>query len=325
MSQALANVQYKPTELSTTQLGDVMVKSGFFQDTRDAAQAIVKMLAGAELGFGPIASMQGVYIVKGRVTLAANLVGAAIQRSNKYRYRVTRLDNEACALTFYSGGNEIGESTFTMDDAKAAGIASDTYRKFPRNMLFSRALTNGARWYCPEVFNGPVYTPDELGAPIDDEGRVVEVHQAARVVPTRERNVEDRQHLLRAGAIAQEALEEHFGTRKRDPDTWTECANCRTPQECYDDGEAFVCKDMQACTERAGTTPAPIPQKALPTREKLTDRYAELIDEATKLGIPLDAEKWGIGESDDVQAIAEKGARLRHMIYGDPPKPKRAA
>lgn len=187
---ALANVQYRPTELDTNQLGQVLVKSGFFQDTKDVAQAIVKVLAGRELGFGPIASMQGVYIVKGRVTLSANLVGAAIQRSGKYSYRVLEQSPEGCSIDFYELGagtvgrggvqrEKLGNSTFTIQDAQAAGIAGDTYKKFPRNMLFARALTNGARWYCPEVFNGPIYTPDELGAVVDGEGVVIEEQPAA--------------------------------------------------------------------------------------------------------------------------------------------------
>jgi hypothetical protein len=175
MNQALATVQYKPTDLDTNTLGSVLVKSGFFQDTKDVAQAIVKVLAGRELGFGPIASMQGVYIVKGRVTLSANLVGAAIQRSGKYRYVVKTLTNDACTLVFRGPDNTSFESTFTIQDAQQAGLASGNYKTFPRNMLFARALTNGARWFCPEVFNGPIYTPDELGAVVNDEGQVIEV------------------------------------------------------------------------------------------------------------------------------------------------------
>lgn len=174
MTNALAAVQYKPTELDTTSLGEILVKSGFFQDTRDVAQAIVKVLAGRELGFGPIASMQGVYIVKGRVTLSANLVGATIQRSGKYSYAISELGNDRCTLVFRGPNGTKFESTFTIQDASQAGINGDTYKKFPRNMLFARALTNGARWFCPEIFNGPIYTPDELGAVVDQDGAVIE-------------------------------------------------------------------------------------------------------------------------------------------------------
>jgi len=150
-------------------LGTVFARSGYFQDARDAAQAVVKMLAGQELGFGPVASMTGIYIVKGRVTLSANLIAAAVKKGGKYNYRVNELTDAACKITFYEGKEPIGESSFTMEDAKAAGLVNDQYRKFSRNMLFARAMSNGAKWFCADVFGGPAYTPDELGAIVDME------------------------------------------------------------------------------------------------------------------------------------------------------------
>ena len=47
------------------------------------------------------------------------------------------------------------------------------YKGFARNMLFARAMSNGARWFTPDVFGGPVYTPDELGAEVNEQGEVV--------------------------------------------------------------------------------------------------------------------------------------------------------
>jgi len=42
-------------------------------------------------------------------------------------------------------------------------------------MLFARAISNGAKWFCPDIFGGPVYTPDELGAEVDEEGDIIDV------------------------------------------------------------------------------------------------------------------------------------------------------
>lgn len=157
-------------------LGKILVDSKFFADSRDAAQAVVKILAGQELGFGPIASMTGIYIVKNKVSLSANLMAAAIKRTGKYNYRVLTLNDDECSLAFLENGEQVGISSFTMKDAKKAVLASgDNWTKFPRNMLFARALSNGAKWYCPDIFGGPVYTPDELGATVDGEtGEVIE-------------------------------------------------------------------------------------------------------------------------------------------------------
>lgn len=147
----------------TMKVGDILAKSGFFADSREAAQAFTKILAGQEMGIGPIAAMTGIFIVKGRVTLSANLMAAQVKRSGRYNYRVVRLDDTGCEIVFFEAGQEIGRSSFTADDAKAAGLLSnENYRKTPRNMYFARAVSNGVKWYTPDVFSGPVYTPDEL-------------------------------------------------------------------------------------------------------------------------------------------------------------------
>jgi hypothetical protein len=161
-----------PADVNRLQtLGKLLAESDLFPDTRAMAQAVVKVLAGQELGFGPVASMTGVYVVKGRITLSANLIAAAIRRSGRYDYRLKRLDDNACEIEFVMGGTAIGTSVFTIDDARKAGLAGgDSWRKYPRNMLFARAISNGAKWYCPDVFAGAqVYTPEELGAEVDGE------------------------------------------------------------------------------------------------------------------------------------------------------------
>ena len=167
-------------DIGLSQLGTVLAQCGYFADARQEAQAIVKVLAGQELGFGPIASMTGIYIVKGRVTLSANLMAAAVKRSNRYDYRVLTLTDQECDLAFSENGELLGHSSFTMDDAKRAGLNSQTWTAYPRNMLFSRAISNGVKIYCPDVTNGPAYTPDELGATVD--GATGEIIIEAEVV-----------------------------------------------------------------------------------------------------------------------------------------------
>ena len=152
-----------------------MVASGFFTDAKQLSQAVVKILAGQELGFGPFASMTGVNIIQNKPVLAANLMAAAVKRQGKYNYRVISLTNDGCELAFLENGQEVGRSTFDKSDAEKAQLLNkDNWRKWPRNMYFARALSNGQKWYAPDVFNGAtVYTPDELGARVDEEGNAV--------------------------------------------------------------------------------------------------------------------------------------------------------
>lgn len=152
-----------------------MAASGFFQDSRQAAQALVKVLAGQELGFGPFASMTGVSVIQGKPVVGANLMAAAVKKTGKYNYRVIEMSDKAVELEFYEAGKPAGKSLFTMEDAQSAGLTGkDNWRKWPRNMLFARALSNGVRWYAPDIFNGAaVYTPDEMGAVEDADGNVI--------------------------------------------------------------------------------------------------------------------------------------------------------
>ena len=172
----------------TMELGNLLAQSGFFADSRGAAQAVVKVLAGREIGFGPIASMTGIHVISGRVSISANLMAAAIKRSGRYDYRVREMTPQRCEIEFRERYGDkweiIGSSEFTAQDARLAGTKN--MDKYARNMLFARAMSNGARWYCPDIFGGPVYTPEELGAAVDGEtGEVIDA-PAPRIVVERQ-------------------------------------------------------------------------------------------------------------------------------------------
>lgn len=135
-------------------------ESGMFLDIKSAAQAVVKIQAGQEIGIPPFAAMSGIHIIQGKPTIGAGLIASRIKGSGKYDYEVKEQTEKICSIDFYQGKKMIGNSTFTIEDAKKAGTKN--VDKFPRNMLFARAISNGVKWYCPDVFAGPVYTPEEF-------------------------------------------------------------------------------------------------------------------------------------------------------------------
>jgi hypothetical protein len=159
-------------------LGKAISASGYFADAQDAAQAMVKVLAGQEMGIGPIRAMTDIHIIavedpethrkRSSVALGATLMAMLIQRSGRYDYRLRALTEERCAIEYFELGRDgtsvsLGESEFTTADAAKAGLLrKSVWQKFRRNMLFSRAMSNGAKWYCSSVFGGAVYTPEEL-------------------------------------------------------------------------------------------------------------------------------------------------------------------
>lgn len=141
-------------------MADTFVQSGMFPDMKQAAAAFVKIQAGQEMGIAPFASMSGIHIIQGKPTVGSSLIASAIKGSMKYDYKVIKLDELECTIDFFEGSKKIGTSTFTMNDAKKA--QTKNIDKFPKNMLFARAISNGVKWFCPDVFNGPVYVEGEV-------------------------------------------------------------------------------------------------------------------------------------------------------------------
>jgi hypothetical protein len=141
-------------------------ESGMFTDIKSAAQAMVKISAGAEMGIPPFAAMSGIHIIQGKPTIGAGLMAANVKASNKYDYKVIEQTEKVCSIDFYKGKEKLGNSTFTIEEAKKAGTKN--LDKFPKNMLFARAISNGVKWYTPDVFSGPVYTPEEFDVVTQD-------------------------------------------------------------------------------------------------------------------------------------------------------------
>jgi hypothetical protein len=178
MSTALATQDVNMDELK--RLGMMLALSGYFDQHNDqgvaTAQMCVKVLAGREIGFGPFAAVNGIHIIKGKPSISANIMAAAVKSHPTYDYRVRVMTDKEVAIDFFEimdGKREsVGKSEFTAADAAKAG--TQNMGKFPRNMLFARAMSNGVRWYCPDVFSGnSVYTPEELGARTDDDGYII--------------------------------------------------------------------------------------------------------------------------------------------------------
>lgn len=170
-----------------------LAESRYWKDAQDKAQAIAKVAAGAELGIPPVMSMSQVQIIQGKPTLGAGAIAGLVKGSGKYTYRVVRHTDTECVLAFHEKAldgrswEDLGEVAFTMEDARKANLLRNpTWKAYPKNMLFARAISNGARWHCPDIFHGSIYSTEEMqdvermgGADVID----VEVEQAEVVSP----------------------------------------------------------------------------------------------------------------------------------------------
>lgn len=168
MSNQIAKQNSLPASLTEAiSMGKAMFESGLFTDLKSAAQAVVKIQAGAEIGIPPFAALTGIHIIQGKPSIGAGLMAARVKGSGKYDYRVTQNDEKGCSIDFYQGPDKIGNSTFTIEDAKKA--QTKNIDKHPKNMLFARAMSNGVKWFTPDVFAGPVYVPEEMSEIVTED------------------------------------------------------------------------------------------------------------------------------------------------------------
>ena len=136
-------------------------------------QAFVKMIQGVELGIPPTRALNEIYIVKGRIQIGSGVLASLVRMHPVYDYRVDEHSAEVCRIRFtekLSDGTreDLGVSEFTIEDAHRAGLVrkGGVWEAHPRNMLFARAMSNGVKWHCPDVTNGPVYVEGELDDPV---------------------------------------------------------------------------------------------------------------------------------------------------------------
>jgi len=156
--------------------------SNYFPDVYEESQCVVKIMAGQELGIGAVSSLRNIKFIEGQINLSAKLVASLVKSSGRYDFRVVSLDNKHCKLEFFQRSlNErswesVGFSEYGEEDAKRQGLFDRgvNYKKIPKNMYWSRAMSNGVGWFCPDVTMGACYTPEEMRpGDFDDEGNAI--------------------------------------------------------------------------------------------------------------------------------------------------------
>ena len=121
------------------------------------------VMLGRELGLGPMRSLSWVILVDGRPSLYAEGVRALIL-ARGHELRVTEWTKTRCVLAGRrAGSSDWQEVTYTIDDAKQAGLAGKpTWRAYPQEMLLARAT---ARHTLRTVHYPHVRWPGEIRRP----------------------------------------------------------------------------------------------------------------------------------------------------------------
>ena len=143
-------------------MGDQLRRTGFLPShIKDGVAFAAIVLMGRELGMGTMAACRKLQVIKGTVTERADSQLARFKSCGGGAQFKELTEGKAVLWLRHPNGDEHLE-TFTLDDAKRAGLASnDNYSKHPKAMLRSRAITAGLKSLGWEGAVG-IYDPDEV-------------------------------------------------------------------------------------------------------------------------------------------------------------------
>lgn len=133
------------------------------------AAVTAAILAGSEIGIGPMASLNQIHVIDGRPALSAELARALVlAHGHHIRYR--EMTTTRCVVEGRRRGEDDWATVvWTMDDAKAANLNGRTnWRRYPRRMLAARATSELCRLLFADTLTGMAWSVEELEDESDD-------------------------------------------------------------------------------------------------------------------------------------------------------------
>ena len=315
----------------------------------DEASILTTMLAARSLDIPMWASFQEIIVQKGKVSMTSHLMQALVAREEYMIAPIEELcDEKGATVRAYRPGigkDRCGHAdvSFTIEDAIRAELVNRNqttgkimarsakgepmpWEKYTPDMLLWRAVSRASRRYFADVLMGMNYTPEEIGADIDEDGRPVRANavrveddpravnmslriEAAETSPElRIIWTEATNHDLLAAEVRGVTIEQRIRLRLKDVPKEEEAAPVADPDAPVD---AEVVADPEQNTEKAEQDPAETGQdepEAEPVKA-FTDETAA-VDQA-------DAEDQAANEAWEA-ALTEAEAPLNTEAEPDP-------
>lgn len=117
---------------------------------------LIAMQWGAELGLKPMQAMQNLAVINGRPALWGDAVIALVRSSPLCEFVIETDDGHTATCRVKRRGEPEQVRTFSMDDARAAGLAGKQgpWAQYPKRMRQMRARAFALRDVFPDVLRG---------------------------------------------------------------------------------------------------------------------------------------------------------------------------
>lgn len=136
------------------------VKSGSYQLTE--SQIFNVMLSARDFGVSPMKAINGGFnVINGKISMSTALMADRI-RKDGHSIKIIEWTSQKCVIIGKRKDNDDSvKFEFTMEDAQLAGlVGSATWKKYPKAMLYNRAMSQLARVLFPDVV-GNCYSEEE--------------------------------------------------------------------------------------------------------------------------------------------------------------------
>lgn len=130
---------------------------------------LVAIQWGAELGLKPLQAMQNLAVINGRPALWGDAVIALVRSSSLCEYVVETDDGQTATCKVKRRGEPEQVRTFSMDDARAAGLAGKQgpWTQYPKRMRQMRARAFALRDVFPDVLRGLPVAEEVMDTPTE--------------------------------------------------------------------------------------------------------------------------------------------------------------
>lgn len=186
------------------QFADVLLKSRMVPQHFTSKEAVyVAILWGQELGFSPVQAVNSIIVIQGTPTLTANTIKALIA-SRGGTLTPTEWTDKLCKIEMTRPGWTKATYSYSIDEASQAGLSTkDNWKRMPKDMLFARAVSRGARNMWADVLKG-IYSTEEMRDSVEVEYRhVPEAPRATIAALIKETQADD---LVKSKELTEKAL-----------------------------------------------------------------------------------------------------------------------
>lgn len=146
-------------------LADIIAETDFVPGAyrNQPAAVAAAILAGREMGIGPMTALQHLYIIDGRPAMSSQLMRALVL-AHGHTLRIDESTGTRCTITGRRANGPELTVVWDIGMANAAGLTQrrgQAWRQYPRAMLLARATGELCRAMFADVLGGMAYTLEE--------------------------------------------------------------------------------------------------------------------------------------------------------------------